>query len=285
MQQLKWTVGDVRVTCIEETVIPYPWKALFPHFPETDLTPYLGWLRPTYFDNGSILMSIHSLLIESGKRRILVDTCFGRRAAELPFKLPWCHPVPEELEAAGFPINSIDTVLCTHINSDHVGGTAILRDGRLVPAFPKATYLFTRPEMEYMEADPAHDTGKLMDSYIRPIVAAGVTQLVDMDCQLTPEVRLMPSPGHTPGHVGVRIISGGHEAVYTSDLMHTPMQVLMPDIAAHPDSNADQAIASRRRILGECADSGCLVITSHFPRPTSGHVRRQEGGYRWEASK
>ena len=108
------------------------------------------------------------------------------------------------------------------------------------------------------------------------MVAAGLHRLVETDHRVTSAVSLVPTPGHTPGHVSVRISSAGAEALIGGDMIHHPVQVAEPDWAAAPDGDPEWAATTRKRVLGELADSGTLLIGTHFAAPSAGYVRRTD---------
>lgn len=92
---------------------------------------------------------------------------------------------------------------------------------------------------------------------------------------------LEPTPGHTPGHVSVRISSRGEEAVITGDLMHHPVQCAEPGWAARFDVDADAARRTRREFLDRCAAKPVLVLGTHFAAPTGGRVVREGAAFRF----
>jgi glyoxylase-like metal-dependent hydrolase (beta-lactamase superfamily II) len=227
-------------------------------------------------------MSVHAFVIESAGRTIVVDTCVGN---DKPRRNPGWNRLTtrflDDLAAAGFAPERIDTVLCTHLHVDHVGWNTRWDGSRWVPTFTNARYLFARTEWQHWAAEAAArlaanpDAGPEDDVFgdsVQPIVDAGLADLVDMDHRLTDEVRLEPTPGHTPGHVSVRIVSGGQQAVITGDLMHHPIQCSEPDRLVKFDSDAAMARETRRRFLACCAADRSLVLGTHFAHPTAGRV-------------
>ncbi len=246
---LRWQVGDVRITRVAELGgAPFPSTFMFPAA-TPELVQRHAWLRPHFAHaDGRLYGSIHSFVIESGKRRIIVDTCVGNdKARAIKAWNLLQGPFLADLALAGFPAETIDTVLCTHLHVDHVGWNTRIVNGKWVPTFPNARYLFGRKEWEHWSSEQAqHSDGDVMRDSVRPIMAAGLAELVDMDQSLTPEVRLEPTPGHTPGHVSVRISSRGSEAVITGDLMHHPLQCAEPDLANNFDVDAAAARRTRR---------------------------------------
>jgi glyoxylase-like metal-dependent hydrolase (beta-lactamase superfamily II) len=224
MTNLTWQIGSVRITRVEESLSPFPYDGLLPELSQEDWRRHLDWLRPGFVDDeGNMVLSIHGLVVESQGRTILVDTCMGPHQVEgVPPRDP--SPFLENLEAAGFPLDAIDVVLCTHMHFDHVGWNTREVDGRWVPTFPRARYLFARVEWDHWSAQEQPGYAATLDESVRPIVEASRADLVESDHELTDEVWLEATPGHTPGHVAVRIASGGEQAMITGDLTHHPVQ-------------------------------------------------------------
>ena len=282
---MRWQVGDVRITRVAELGgQPFPGTFMFPAC-TPELVRRHAWLRPHFAqEDGRLLGSIHSFVIESGKRRIIVDTCVGNDKARAVQAWNLLQgPFLADLAEAGYPAESIDTVLCTHLHVDHVGWNTRLIDGKWMPTFPHARYLFGRREWEHWSSDQAnHNDGDVMGDSVKPIIDAGLAELVDMDHALTPEVRLEPTPGHTPGHVSVRLCSRGAEAVITGDLMHHPLQCAEPDLVNNFDVDTAAAQRTRRAFLSRYADRPVLVLGTHFPPPTGGWVASAEQAWRFD---
>jgi glyoxylase-like metal-dependent hydrolase (beta-lactamase superfamily II) len=292
---LRWQVGQVRITrVVESGPDPTSTKFLF-RDPPRDLVARHGWLKPHFAtDEGRLLMSIHAFVVESQGRRIVVDTCIGndkRRSFEGWHQLH--GPFLRDLTAAGFAPDTIDTVLCTHLHVDHVGWNTRWVDGRWVPTFPKARYLFARKEWEHWSQEaakmpaPYGDASAAPDDVlgdsVRPIIDAGLADLVDTDHRITDEVRLQPTPGHTPGHVSVRIESTGELALITGDLMHHPIQCAEPDREVNFDSEPELARTTRKYFLACCVRDKALVLGTHFAAPTAGHVVPFGDAWRFQA--
>jgi glyoxylase-like metal-dependent hydrolase (beta-lactamase superfamily II) len=216
---------------------------------------------------------VHTFVVRDGERTILVDTCAG---SEPPRPLAGDPDFLERLgEALAGGIDAVDTVLCTHLHFDHVGWNTRVVDGRRVPTFPNARYLFARIELEALDLD---DHASVREPSVEPLLEAGLVDLVETNHVLTPHIRLVPTPGHTPGHVSVEIESRGEQATITGDVLHTPLQVALPDLTASPfDADPARATATRKRFLDAHANQDRLLLGTHFPPPTAGHVRRAGG--------
>jgi glyoxylase-like metal-dependent hydrolase (beta-lactamase superfamily II) len=272
----QWTIGDVRITKVVEHELPIPMNGLLTD-PPADAVARHGWLEPFVTPEGDARLSIHGLVIEAGERRILVDTCVGhlREGLIMP-AMP--SGFLESLADAGYAIGDIDTVVCTHMHFDHVGWNTRLVDGEWVVTFPNARYLFGRVEWEHWSTTDG-DYMNVGDT-IRPVLAAGQADLVEVDHQVCPEVRLVPTPGHTPGHVSVVIESGGERAVITGDMAHHPLQFAEPDIGAPADTDTPLGAKTRRLFLADRTEDGALVIGTHFGGPTAGRVEQDGAAWR-----
>jgi glyoxylase-like metal-dependent hydrolase (beta-lactamase superfamily II) len=187
----------------------------------------------------------------------------------------------DDLRAAGVDPGSVDLVLCTHLHVDHVGWNTRLAGGRWVPTFPRARHLFTRREWEHWSAERDPDTRRIMDDSVAPVLDAGLAQLVDVDHRISDELWLEPTPGHTPGHVSVRLRSGDAEAVITGDLMHHPVQMAEPDWGSHFDSDLEEARKTRRAFCERYADTPVMILGTHFNHPTAGRVTRHGSTWRF----
>jgi len=280
-----WTIGNVKITRVVELEIAGGTRFILP-----DATPEacreIDWLQPHFMTaEGRLIMSVHALVVDTGARRIVVDTCIGNdKERDIP---AWSHLQTSflaDLADAGYPRDSIDTVLCTHLHVDHVGWNTMLLDGVWVPTFPNARYLVAEQEWRYWDGntDDAQNRTIRADS-VRPVIAAGLMDFVPQRYRLCDEVWLEPTPGHTPGHVSVRIRSAGHEALITGDCIHHPCQMARLDWCSSADYDRERARRTRTELLATCADQPVLVIGTHFATPTAGHVKRVDGGsYRFE---
>ena len=281
-----WKTGEARVTRVLESEVPLPLTALLPEATPEALAPHAGWLASHFLnDDGTVSLAIQALVIESQGRRILVDTCIGER--DTPFTQAGDPNVfLGNLAAAGFSPEGIDVVLCTHMHFDHVGWNTRKQGDRFVPTFPNARYLFARVEYEHWKAMlDAGTGGDYVSSFteaVQPVVDAGLAELVETDHRIGDEVWLEATPGHTPGHVAVRIASGGASALITGDLTHHPVQWAEPDWKMGADSDSAQAAATRRRLLAEHVGTSLLVIGTHYPAPTAGRLVRRGDGHAFE---
>jgi glyoxylase-like metal-dependent hydrolase (beta-lactamase superfamily II) len=188
-----------------------------------------------------------------------------------------------DLASAGFEPEAIDFVLCTHLHFDHVGWNTRLVDGKWVPTFPNARYLFGRREYEHWkmlkDTHGYHDLNHMYDA-VQPVVDAGLVDLIEPSHSICPEIKLRPTPGHTPGHVSIGIESRGKRAIVTGDMMHNPIQLERPDDTARFDMDQVKARRTRIEFIDELVNTDVFVIGSHFSDPTGGWIVRDEKGCR-----
>ena len=268
-------VGRLRIGAVVETAGPTRATWLFPSATPEGLDRHRAWLAPHFLDTeGRLLQSVHTFVVKTPDLTVLVDTCIGNdkdRGGRRPFHMLRTGFL-DTLRAAGVAPEAVDVVICTHLHVDHVGWNTRLDDGRWVPTFPRARYLFARREWEHWTSEDDDGTRRIMADSVAPVLDAGLAELVSMDHQVTDEIRLEPTPGHTPGHVSVRLASRGADAVITGDLMHHPVQCGEPDWQSNFDDDPAKARVTRRAFCARYADRPVTVLGTHFDHPTVGRI-------------
>src|SRR5215467_4974948 len=283
---MKWRIGAVTVTKIVELEVTGGSRFILPQATREAVLP-ISWLQPDFADElGRLKMSIHALVIETTSRRIIVDICLGndKQNRRIPTWNKLQTSFLADLAAAGYARRTIDTVVCTHLHVDHVGWNTMLVDGRWVPTFPNARYLMGRVEYAHWTSQREREdmTAILADS-VAPVWDAGLVDLVETDHRICDEICLVPTVGHTPGHVSIRVASDGEEALITGDFMHHPCQIARPAWSSTADSDPEAARATRECMLTRLADAPILVIGTHFAGRTAGHIVRDGDAYRLAA--
>ena len=280
-------IGDVSIASIIER--DGPWRRpedMFPDFDRDIGGRHLAELGPLVYDavSNRLVITYQTFVVRTPRHTILVDTCTGEDKgypAPMDFpKQPWL----DGFAALGLRFEDIDYVFCTHLHIDHCGWNTRLLDGRWVPTFPRAKYIFHKREYAAWEAADARGEsppGTVWRTNCRPIVEAGQALLVDDDFALDDTAWLTPTPGHSPCHCCVNIRSGGMRAVVTGDMMHHALQCREPDWSTVFDWDKAMAARSRRQFLSDVADTDTLVLPVHFPAPTAGRVEADGERFRY----
>jgi glyoxylase-like metal-dependent hydrolase (beta-lactamase superfamily II) len=279
-------LGEIRIDRIVEQQGPFVDAfEFFPSLTAELLDEHRAWLQPTYIDMaGRVVLCVQSYLVRTPRHTILIDSCVGNHKPR-PSRPAWDRLASERYErglaAAGIDLADVDVVMCTHLHVDHVGWNTRLENGRWVPTFPNARYLFARRELEFwttLHADDPQSLPWIADSVL-PVVAAGRAEPVTSDHQLDELVRLIPTPGHTIDHFSVLVGRPGSDALITGDMIHSPLQARFPELGMFRDHDAALAGRTRRRIFEQLCDAPTLLCTAHFPEPSVGRLRRRDAGY------
>ncbi len=283
-------VGDAGVTRVEESYGPtYALTQIFPEAKENVVAEHLQWLAPNHYeaDTGLIKLSVHSWVLRVGGRTILIDCCCGNNK-DKPGRPFWHRlnvPYIERLAAAGVKPEDIDMVMCTHLHHDHVGWNTRLDNGRWVPTFPNARYVFSKKDFDYfykMDADPKEGPAELgtFREAVIPIVEAGRADMVEGPHRLDEHIDIIEAGGHSPGHFVFRLESKGARGAFVGDVFHHLLQVYYPQWNFPKNSDAEQAKASRRMVLEDCAAKDALVFPGHVGAPFAGYIEKTAAGFK-----
>jgi len=279
-------IGEFRCFPLSDGCLNYPKAALFPGRSDAELADGLA-PEPVAAE---MSVDYSGLLIDTGTRRILIDTGAGPLGPNTGY-------LHESVSACGFSPNQIDQVILSHMHPDHIGGlTTPEGDFR----FPNAEVVVSQREYEFwmspenqsrLESKTLLRLGDLepvilswIRSHVAPLRSAGRLRLVDGGDELATGIQVLPAPGHTPGHVAILISSGRQQLLYAGDALVHPLHVRHPDWQTVFDILPDEAIATRRLFLDRSASDLCLTFHFHFPYPCLGIVSRSNSGYVWEPS-
>jgi glyoxylase-like metal-dependent hydrolase (beta-lactamase superfamily II) len=263
-----WNVGQVKIIKILEYAGGGAGVTALLPFAVPEEIAKMAWLLPHYANADSTLkLNVQSWLVVTPTLKIVVDTAVGND------KLNRSRPnwnnrqgtFLKDLESAGYPPESIDLVICTHLHVDHVGWNTRLQRGQWVPTFPNARYVFGNNEYEYWKANSEHGEEKAtFEDSIEPIVFAGLADLVGVDHRPCDEISFISTPGHTLGHMSLLVTSGGEQAVLAGDVAHNPCQMAHLHWSSIIDYDPVQSAKTRRELFSSFADTPALIFGGHF---------------------
>ena len=239
----------------------------------------------TTADSKRLQLSIHTWVLRKPGRTILIDTGIGN-AKDRPGKAIFHQletPYLARLRAAGVDPADVDLVLNTHLHIDHVGWNTRLVNGRWVPTFPNATYIFPQAELEIVR-DHAGHLKQVYEDSVKPVIDSGQARTVQQDGEDVGDgLQFKSTPGHTGAHMSVWLDSGRQCALFAGDVMHHPVQVLEPHLNSVFCDFAELAGTTRGRVLHEVAGAHALYFSSHFPGTSVGHVEREGRAFEWRS--
>jgi glyoxylase-like metal-dependent hydrolase (beta-lactamase superfamily II) len=283
-------IGDFEVHRITEFEGPFiaP-ETFFPDFDGEVLRAHPEMADPRLIDpaTGKLVFSFHCFVVKTGRHTILIDSCLGNDK-ERPTR-PQFHrlrtPFLADLGSAGVSVEDIDYVMCTHLHWDHVGWNTRLENGRWVPTFPNARYVMARREFDHWHGvqqrgeDSPHR--RAFEDSVLPVVRTGQSVLVDDDYAFEDGFWFESAPGHTPGNVVIHAASGTERAVFLGDVVHHQLQLARPDWSTLACSDPALSRSTRTRLIEEYAERRTRLFPAHFPAPTTGHIVRKAGAYRY----
>lgn len=282
----RWTVGTTRLTPIVEAETRHvPTQLFYPEATGADVVAAAGWLAPgaADADGSGITFRVQAFVIEHAGQTILVDPCVGNgkhlgMAFWNELDLPWL----DDLRAAGYEPADIDLVVHTHLHEDHIGWDTHLVDGEWVPTFPNARHLYVDDELTWASTDARKRDPEPFPESIEPVLAAGLGDEVIADADLGHGLRLLSTPGHTPGHASLLVDTEAELLVISGDLLHHPFQFASPDVAEAGDVDAGLARRTRKDFFAEFARDDVLVAGTHFPIEPVGRIRTEAGRWRFD---
>src|SRR5258705_6090191 len=286
---LTLSVGDLTIHRIIEQETPFlPALEMLPGLTPDLLAENRPWMQEAAALDAQdvLILCFQSYVVQTAAQTIPVDSCIGNdKARPRPkWNLKTDDTYMRALRAAGISAGDIDFVMCTHLHPDHVGWNTRLENGRWVPTFPNARYVFGQTEFDHWtELNAKTPVPAFVDSVL-PIVEANRSEIVSSDFAIGDHARILPTPGHTPGHVAFTLGRGKDDAVFSGDLMHTPLQARYPEMSMKFDVDPAEAAKTRRGFLERYCGTDTLCCTAHFPSPSGGKIRRAGNGFTCEAT-
>jgi len=285
-------LGRMTISKVFEMESGPPMTFILPEVTAQDLAHLAQWhadetLGPTP-EASKFTMSMHSYVLQLDGATILVDACNGNhKHRSIPDINQAQSPFIANLAALDLTPDDIDLVLCTHLHFDHVGWNTRLENGRWVPTFANARYLFSRRDFEYFgKQDVEDDNLRAFRDSVLPVYEAGRAELIDADIAVHREIGngvwLKPAFGHSPGNFSVLAQAGAERAIFWGDVVHHPVQLVNPGLIMSFDADPQKAREVRLRTLAQAADEALVCFPAHFRDPSAGRVLRDADRYRYQ---
>ncbi len=283
-------IGDVKVTLIREMEAGgIPAQALIPDWDSGAVEAYKEGLVPVCLDKAleHVTLNNHSWLIQTPLHTVLIDTGVGNgKDCAIPMFDQLNNPYLETLAAQGVQPDDVDYVVLTHLHVDHVGWNTRFVGGQWIPTFPNARYFLPRREHEHYAAllgtvGPGNpETAHYVDSVLPILLQA---ELIDPEGgELFDGLAYWSTPGHSIGHMSIKLQSEGEQAIFAGDVFHHPLQIFKPEWSSIYSEHKALGRKSRQAVLEYAASSGALVFTTHTPGPSAGHITREGQGFGWK---
>jgi glyoxylase-like metal-dependent hydrolase (beta-lactamase superfamily II) len=254
----KISVGNVEIVALMDLPFELPWSMVFPGREQSEIEPYLA-MYPFANGKNGLQTQAGAYALQSQGKTILVDTGLG--PGPIAFLGGARGRLLDDMRDKGVDPASVDIVAITHLHGDHVGWN-LDRDNK--PNFPNARYVIPQGDWDYFNT--MLETNTQMGQ-VTPLKELDRMDLISGEAELTPDVRAMPTPGHTPGHTSYLIASGGKKAVIAGDVAHHPAQLNETDWCPVFDDNSSASSASRKRVVEMLEADGAIAAFCHFPEP------------------
>lgn len=266
----KLPVGQIQLAVLDDGTFPFPAALFFRNVPEADWRAHVRTNA-----EGKIPVSHNHGLIESAHELIVIDTGYGDDTHD-----GRTGHLLEELDRSGHGRDEVGTVILTHAHGVHIKRNTLMQDGQRRPTFPRARYLLARADHAWF-GGPGHVPE--FDEQIASLDALGMLELFEGETRLSPEISLLPTPGHSPGHTSVLIESQGQAAIFLGDVCHHPLHFSHPDWVSAFDTHPDITPRTRDWLFKLAAERDALLVCPHAPTPGLGRLQRTGDGYSWQA--
>ncbi len=285
-------LGRLTIKKVFESEGSIPFSACMPGILPADFAAMRRWYWSDELSEdpaeAMFKLSVHSYVLEVDGLKVLVDSCNGNdKERSVPFAHMLQTSYIANLAKAGLKPEDVDIVLCTHLHCDHVGWNTRLENGRWVPTFPKARYIFSRRDHDFFSTQTHEQLSReaYLDSVL-PVVEAGLADIVESDSVVHREIGdgiwLEDAAGHSPGAVAVHAKRLGSQAIFSGDAFHHPIQLIRPDAPFFADENPEMASAVRKAMMEAHADTDTVFFPAHFRGVSAGRVKRDGTRFRYE---
>jgi glyoxylase-like metal-dependent hydrolase (beta-lactamase superfamily II) len=267
------TLGDFELTAVSDGTYRLDGGAFF------GVVPKVMWEKKVEADaENYVPVGLNSVVVRTGQHTVLIETGIGNKLPERLIKI-FGQPAKllDNLNAAGISPEDIDIVINSHLHFDHCGWNTTLRDGKIVPTFPKAKYYAPEGEWQHGRLQLERDAISYMSENYDPLIKTGQMELLQGDQEIVPGISVRVFPGHTLHMQAVIIQSGSQTACYISDLIPTSAHIDLTWVMAF-DLLPLRTIESRKRYYAQSIPEKWLTMFTHDPNMPWAYVEKDERG-------
>ncbi|MES2602222.1 MAG: MBL fold metallo-hydrolase [Pseudomonadota bacterium] len=273
-------VGDIEVLVVSDGVLPLPTKMLGHN---ADPAIRAAWMHDRFLPPDAFDWALNVVVVRSGSKTILIDAGLG---SDPDLHLPRAGQLIKRLDAAGIDLASVTDIVLTHMHMDHVGGLIV--EGVKDRLRPDLQIHVAAAEVKFWESPDFTHTA--MPPGFPDALRAAANQFVkqyhnhlrqfDEEHEIAPGVVVRRTGGHTPGHSVVRLASGGEALTFAGDAVFA-VGFDQPDWHNGFEHDPEEAARVRVRLLRELAETGEMLVATHLPFPSVGHVAADGDTFRW----
>jgi glyoxylase-like metal-dependent hydrolase (beta-lactamase superfamily II) len=269
-------LGDIKVHLLDDGHFALDGGAMY------GVVPRALWEKHDPPDEKNrVTLGLNIALVLTGGKKVLVDAGMGDKWSDKEraiYRIERKRTLLDSLRELGYGPEDIDVVVNTHLHFDHAGGNTTLRDGKVVPTFPKARYVVQMGEWE----DATHPNERNRASYLEPnfvpLAESRQLETVQGQAEVAPGVHVVPVGGHTAYHQMV-IVEGGRQAlVIPTDLVPTASHLPLPYIMGY-DLFPVGTLEAKRRVLKDAAERGSLLLFYHDAKTPLGKIKLEKDRY------
>lgn len=264
-------VGRFRLYLLDDGTWRFPAQRFFHDVPEA------VWRQDIEADaEGRIPVGHNCALLEADRDLIVIDTGYGDDT-----HAGCTGHLRAEFALTGFHRDEVTHVVLTHAHGDHIKGNTEIVDGRRCAVFPNARYHLARADWTWFHGPRGEMHA--FSAHIETLATLGVLVLDDGETELVAGVRLVPTPGHTPGHRSVLMMSDNRSAIFLGDVCHHPLHFAHPDWVSDFDTDPALTPATRKQLCALAVAREAWLVCPHAPSPGLGRVQQTQEGYQWQA--
>ncbi|MDX8454906.1 MBL fold metallo-hydrolase [Mesorhizobium sp. VK9D] len=273
-------IGEIDVLVVSDGVLPLPTNMLGYN---ADPAVHAAWLKEMFLPPDAFDWALNAVVVRSGGKTILIDAGLG---LDPELNLPRAGQLIKRLEAAGIDLGSVTDVVLTHMHMDHVGGLLVdgvkerLRPDLRIHVAAAEVKFWESPDFSHVSMPPGFpDALRATAKRFRKEYESKL-RLFDDEYEVAPGVVVSRTGGHTPGHSIVRVASGKDRLMFAGDAVFA-VGFEHPDWYTGFEHDPEEAARVRARLLRELAETGELLVATHMPFPSVGHVAVDGDVFRW----